>query len=332
MQILLLILIGCISFVSVNAIGGLATNFGYTYTNYASRFEYNPFFNFVYKAFMPVICPAIPYLILAAIGINLDYSQAWKAVVLQWIIRYLYVIFWQRTQLINLPASFAQSLVSISTAFLINYIAAHSPSSIFPTRDNMVSEIWLLIILFVYKVFDGTSVWQNNSYIRKSEYINYKYTVFKKKYGAIVSALHLCENVEILGYSILIFENYNRPFAARIIEIALSPFKKTGTYGVMQVRSTKPMANAKSVEAGFNHVKELYEKIRDITIRNNEKAEEQYHFMESVLSRVAWHFNNDDKYSDEIMIMYNQIKRKFYTKQPVLSPEFRFDAFKRANS
>lgn len=126
----------------------------------------------------------------------------------------------------------------------------------------------------------------------------HKYLRLRKKYGKYV----VCKNETFLAifFSIMIMENYNRPWYFRIIEYILFLFKKIFceevymTLGIMQMKTNVLIGNVKSIKLAEEY-------IQDKMIN--------YHFsnIEEMINYIALKYNPSKLYREEIFRIYNYI-------------------------
>jgi hypothetical protein len=148
--------------------------------------------------------------------------------------------------------------------------------TLLPDFQEIKNEIWLLIIIFLYQVGNShrTATMQSDfqprglEYLpelipRKRRYILRNFYKYKEKYSFIIDPI-IKENfqVGILIYSILIFENFNRPYLIRKLEnLKFTITKKSGTFGIMQVLSNKPLTDPDSISIGSEALVAEYKKL-----------------------------------------------------------------------
>lgn len=128
--------------------------------------------------------------------------------------------------------------------------------------------------------------------------IIHKYLGLRKKYGKYV----LCKNETFLTifFSIMIMENYNRPWFLRILEYIFFVFKKIiykeafMTLGIMQIRTNVLIGNIKSIRLAEEY---MQEEIIKHHFSNNEE----------MINCIALKYNPSQLYREEIFKIYNCI-------------------------
>lgn len=125
-----------------------------------------------------------------------------------------------------------------------------------------------------------------------------KYFRFKKRYIKYISYKNA--NYLAIFFSIMIMENYNRPWYLRIIEYSLFISRKViykevnMTLGIMQIRTPRLIGNITSVRLADKFIYEEYIK---------------YSFEEStaMIEGITYKYNPSKLYREEILKIYNYI-------------------------
>ncbi len=128
--------------------------------------------------------------------------------------------------------------------------------------------------------------------------IIHKYSKLKGRYGKYV----LCKNetFQAIFFSIMIMENYNRPWYLRILEFLLFICKKLiyketfMTLGIMQMRTNVLIGNVKSIRLAEEYI---------------QKEIINHHFsnVEETINCIALKYNPSQLYREEIIRIYNYI-------------------------
>ena len=94
--------------------------------------------------------------------------------------------------------------------------------------------------MFVYSILNKVEISRDGTIKRKNKYIISRYTTFKKKYDTIIKEFFHNDFYEALTYSIMIYEDFNRPRVVRWIEyLRFWITRKPHTLGIMQVTTDK---------------------------------------------------------------------------------------------
>jgi hypothetical protein len=302
------VIIAIAIFLIVNLLGGISIGLGYTQIHHQYRRERYPAFNQVFKIVTPILVTIAIGIIFHTTGHQRFNHHLWLSLVLSWIVRLIYIVLWQKHSLMNMGIFIAQFAVSSLIGIWLYYKLITNPLLMFPSRDNMVSQIWLIVILFLYKSFEDLKLGDDSSAARKHNYILKSYSGFKREFDQEIQRLVSDEITALLVYSIMIVENFNRPKIARVIELLTSPFHKSGTYGIMQVKSSSYLSDSNSVIAGAEIIVSLNEKVKSPTDteRPSWSKDDGYH-LNQIIHRTAWLYNNSDSYADEVLEVFNQL-------------------------
>ena len=139
----------------------------------------------------------------------------------------------------------------------------------------------------------------------KNEFILQQYKILSSRFGETIGTIADSYGEECLYYSILIFENLNRPKIIRVIENMLVRFMHMElSVGIAQVKSKTPLSDDESIVAMSDyfsrHCSEKHLKINDIVENNNERME------------ILYLYNPSRKYVDEIEYIYSVLFSEIY--------------------
>lgn len=126
-----------------------------------------------------------------------------------------------------------------------------------------------------------------------------KYLKFKRKYTKYIS----CKNNTYLAifFSIMIMENYNRPWYLRLLEYTIFIYRKIiykeacMSLGIMQVRTSKIIGNIKSIKLADEIIYNEYTRLKTLT--DFEKIE-----------HIAYKYNPSNLYKEEIYKIYSCVQ------------------------
>lgn len=251
--------------------------------------------NMIIKIFLPPIY----IVILSGILYNLGYNNLVKNIYLVQVIYYIIkwivcIVILNRKILINWKNEFFSFVTSFLLSYLIYYSFIVKTTQIFISVEELRDGIWIGIITFFFSIiikiiYNQTKLnlekqkEKNRAYIRKS------YNKFKKQYGHIIKTRD--KALRNLTYSIMIYENYNRPAVVRIFEYAKFLITGYATLGVMQVWTWTFITNEESVIKGYKIIKDAY--------KLHEKLQ-----LEDKLQKIIFLYNKDNKYVEEVMYIY----------------------------
>ncbi|HIR59787.1 MAG TPA: hypothetical protein IAB38_07025 [Candidatus Onthousia excrementipullorum] len=116
------------------------------------------------------------------------------------------------------------------------------------------------------------------------------------KYSNIVKTKN--KKIKLLTYSIMIYENYNRPIVIRVFENIKFFITGQASLGIMQVTTQKFITNKESVKMGYKIIKDNY-----FSIRKKMK-------LENKLKKVIFMYNKTNKYVEEVLYIYHLLENE----------------------
>jgi hypothetical protein len=318
--ILVQITLGILLFFVINWIGKHSYSIGYISISVFVKAEEAPALNFIIRVLTPVVYLLIVSTILYAL--NLD-----KYVINFYFVSCYYILFRLSINLITdrglLLNWYRQVIYWISIVALSYFVYDKlivSKQNLFPDLTTIGNELWIIILLFIYQLFNKARFSVEGTIKRKEKYLERTMTMFQKKYGKIINAKIDSDQLKGIIYSILIIENFNRPKIVRLFEY-LSFFitKKPHTMGVMQYYSTEYINSKQSVILGIEKIKNGYTKL----IKQYENGTIEYYSEWNLKSQIANIYNTGTDYSDDVVTMWGKIMEKYYanTTDKLYEPE-----------
>ncbi|PIQ20093.1 MAG: hypothetical protein COW65_17020 [Cytophagales bacterium CG18_big_fil_WC_8_21_14_2_50_42_9] len=304
------IILGILLFFIINWIGKHSYSIGYISISIFVRAEEAPAFNYIIRVLTPIV-----YLILAATALyalNLDkYVVNFYFVNLYYIIfRLIFNLFTGRGLLLN----WYRQVLYWASIMLFSYITykkiIFSKTNILPDFTTIANELWIIILVFLFHLVNKIELPQEGTIRRKEKYLEEVYYKFKRIYGDIIESKFQNNRLKALAYSILIYENFNRPKLARYIENL--KFRLTGkphTLGVMQFYTNKMISDYESVELGTDKI--LNTSNRHIKEYNEGKKDGYYNDWQ-LISDIISDYNSGEKYQSGVNELHTLIEDKFY--------------------
>lgn len=299
-----------ILFLILNWIGKHSYSIGYMQVSMFVKIEEAPAFNFLLR----VLTPTVFLIIVSTI---LYYLQLDKYVVNIYLVSLYYIIFrlgfnlvTNRGRLLNW---YRQSIHWVAI-MLISYIAYNklikTKTNILPDFTTISNELWIIILVFVFQVFNNVRFSQEATERRKLNFIKARYIYFKNRYSIIIKKETKNEVLEALTFTIMIYEDFNRPKVVRIIEnIRHMLTKKPHTLGVMQVKTDKLITDYESVILGAKKIVKSYHDYLESLI------DSEYEFQDySACWYIIKDYNICNDYAMEVSDLFDIIKEEFYKK------------------
>ena len=182
--------------------------------------------------------------------------------VFYYLIRWFFIVFiLNRKSLYNWKTEFAVFAVTITLNLFLYYCFILQTEEIFVSVEELRDSVWIAIIFFVIVIirdyiYKNVHI-DNHEYTdKKKKYILTKYKKFENKYNRIIKTKD--RELKLLTYSIMIYEDFNRPKFIRYIEILSFLFKRSATLGIMQYKTNKFINDEESVKLGYRRIKNKY--------------------------------------------------------------------------
>lgn len=285
-----------------------------------------PAFNFLFK----VLTPVVSIIIISAIlySVNLDnYTKNIYLVSVYYIFfRWGFNIAIGRGMLLNWKKQifYAVFIIGISYFTYINLIIYKK--NLLPDFTTIANELWIIIIVFMYTLINNISIATTGAEKRKYRYIGSIFNNIKTKYSTTIKTV-TGPNIRItqIIYAIIIHENFNRPKIYRLLENLYGIINnKPKTYGIMQIKSDKPIDDLKSVELGCKKIMADFEALIPKYLQDADKYKDEskseywLNYLESGMldkeyqSNLIRTYNHCDDYTYEIVELADYLNEKFY--------------------
>lgn len=234
--------------------------------------------------------------------------------------RILFVVFiLNRTRLINIKFQALNILSSSLVGYILFKNVILKTEDIFISFDEFKNEMWLLIILYCYNLFRNKlnqiltqdKIVNNNL---KLAYIKSKYEKYKKKYQ-FEELTYENPYIQVLFFSIMILEDFNRPKFYRMIELFLfRTRKKRMTLGIMQVSTNELITDRESCNLALSLIKKM---VFEYISEYNENKDGEYNLeniieeegINGLIRTVVYKYNESISYVDEVIKIFNVICR-----------------------
>jgi len=301
-------------FYSINWIGKHSSAYGYLQLRLFVRSDQAPAFNFILRAFSPVVFIILVAAICYYLHLDRLVRNIWLVAVYYFGLRLLYNLALGRARLLNWPSVSAQLVVGIAAAYLAYKHLILPRRPLLPDLQSTGNELWLIIALFLYAAFNTVHTGAEASARRKNNYIRSRFQLLSSAYGGLIAGQFPARYMELVGYSILIVETFNRPWIVQRLERAVFPWV-SHTLGPMQVRSDTPISDRESVHRGMRLLR-MYLEAALKEVSGTKTTQNQV-----VYSAVA-KYNRDSAYIAEVLTVLSILRNQ-------VAPEYRteFDQF-----
>lgn len=331
--------LGIILFFIVNFIGKYSKDFGYSEIKFDIHSDELVGFNFILRILTPVVFTIIASSIIFYLKFDFLVEKIYLLVAYSFLFRALWNIVHNRTQLINWYTQIAYASLAIVATYLAYKYLILPKTPLFPNLETVANELWIIIFLFLYKIFNEIKFKPKFKKKRVDSYIENRLSLFKNKYENIIdlsidkelqifkskASTHLIDQISLedfkflrhtllkpfdhifkkfikdIIFSIMINEDFNRPFAFRKLENFLCRISgKSYTQGIMQVSSRIPLSDEESIKLAIHRILEdAY----------NCFLEEDVYLSEALLViHIGRNYNPCDDYISAVEDIYNIIK------------------------
>lgn len=296
-------------FYCLNWVGRHSSHLGYETPSLFDSANGSIALNFVIRAFAPTVL----IIILSSFAIKAGFENLTLnihyAVYFYFALRVAYVVLWGRSYIVSWSKIAFQILVGCYSAYWAYQALIQPRNPLFPDLNTIGNELWLAIAAFLYAMINGLEAPSEPPVRRTNAYIASRYRYFSKIYGASIVGKMRDEILELLLFSILIVENYNRPRIYRLLE-NIAPTSRPKTLGVAQVRSDIPISDLESVE--------MARKMIDSSFGHAMSKPEDFKTMGALLNQVISDYNKDDNYIDYVLsvatVIAARIEPKYATR------------------
>ena len=312
-------------FFIVNWIGEHSVSIGYIQLSMFTHEHDSLAFNFLFKVLSPVVFLVLYIVLFQSIGHEEYVRCGFMITIYYWVFRSIIIISLGRISLTSWWVQLFYWASSILLSFWI-YSLMEKVDRLLPDPRSLIDQLWILIILFLYSVFNKISIPFNGAIKRKEKYITNNFLKFRKQYDAIVSTNCANEFLEATTYSIMIYENFNRPAIIRKVEsLCCKLTKKPHTLGIMQVNTSSPISDEQSIieaigliqKAAIEHKKkeiEIEKEMEKEKEKEKNKIKISYYRdpLTHAVSEIAKTYNGGDPdYEYEIEVIFEIVSKRY---------------------
>jgi hypothetical protein len=315
---LIIIALALVLFLASNWLGGHTMSFGYSTISFFEVNDNAPAFNFTYRVATPQV-----FLVLSAAALHysevpFDRSMLWQVTALSFLVRWAFNIVRGRAALIVWTRQFAIAIPAIAISKWLSSQILYDAKRFLPDKANLTTELWMVVILFLYSTAGGITLSAERPNHKKAQYIAARYYALKRDYRAAIAEVATTPWTEPLAFSVLLVETFNRPRAYQLLERwVLFPLGLARSLGPMQVKTNRPITDEESVRIGTTHLdKLLQDKLAVISSDRSESEDSDgspsfwnYYY---AVRDVAVAYNPDGSYADEVSELFSDIVSKYY--------------------
>lgn len=272
------------------------------------RTEEAPALNFLIRVLTPIVYLIIASAALYYFGLDKYVYNIFLVNVYYIIFRLLFNLISNRGLLLNWYRQFLYWTAIIVISYFTYDRLIKVKANILPDLTTVANELWIIILIFVFQVTNNMRFSHNGTVKRKQSYLKSRYNYFKVNFGNLIKDITQNEALEAIVYSIIIYEDFNRPKIARHIEnLKFRLTKRPHTLGVMQVKSDKWLNDIESVKLGSEKIVTAYKKYL-----NELKDADEFFFDWKAKRKIIGDYNGGERYSYEIIDLSTIIMTIFY--------------------
>ncbi|MEQ6123114.1 hypothetical protein AAON49_02800 [Pseudotenacibaculum sp. MALMAid0570] len=306
-------ILGIILFFLINWIGRHSYSIGYMQISMFLKVEEAPAFNFLFRIISPVVYLFIISAILYKIGLDRFVNNIYFISIYYILFRLTFNLITNRGLLMNWYRQFLYWVSIISISYFAYTEIIYKKENILPDFETVSNELWIIILIFIFHTLNQIRISSDKTIKRKDNYLKKRLSSFRKKYGSLVNERIKNDKLKSIVYAIMIYEDFNRPKAARLIEnIRFRLTRKEHSLGLMQVQTTEFINDRKSVELGLKKINKAY--IRQLKKKGLDKEEtidillsDAWHNEWSMEQRIIADYNKDNLYLYEVRTLTEKI-------------------------
>ena len=283
--------------------------------------EEAPAFNFLYRIISPIVFLFIVSAILYKLSLDKFVSNIYMVSVYYVVFRLIFNLLTNRALLMNWYRQVIYWISIITLSYYSFSEIIYKRENILPDFTTVSNELWIIILIFLFHTLNQIRISSDKTIKRKERYLKSRFNYFKKCYGKIIDDKIENHKLKSIIYSIMIYEDFNRPKAARLIENAKFYItSKTHSLGVMQVQTDKFINDEKSVKLGVKKIKKAYKKnIKKFGLDNKESIEtllpDAWSTEWSLERRIISDYNCDEPYIEEVRRLVEKIFENYMPKE-----------------
>jgi len=291
--------VAILAFWLINKLGEKAVSVGYMSMGLQVEDETAPAFNLLYKTLAPVFCQIIFIAGCQVVNAPSLINHNYLIIVYYWVLRTAVVVVTEKARLTNWLLHLVYIAISLTLSYGV-HVFSMQMDKIYPTVSTLRDQLWIIVVLFVYGIVNEMKIARNTTEKRKTHYILNRYHKFFSKYGEQVRNFWGGnQQMEVLTFSIMIYENFNRSPFVRMIERLVAKVKG-GVFstGIMQVRCSEVLSDYDSVCLALQKMYRANEGCNGNSYCRNYEILKDY--------------NPDTNYIDAVEDIYNIIKEEVF--------------------
>lgn len=304
-------------FFCMNWLGRRSTRFGYTQLSLFAQSDHAPAFNFVLRVLTPVVYALVVSAGLYAAGWDSAVRNIFLIVPYYFGLRVLYNLAIGRRRLINWRLQTIHVCTSSGVTWLAYRYLIITKSHLLPEFSSMANQLWIVIFGFIYILLNSISVDSAPATKRKSSHIEARYRRYVSQYGSVVRSKVQDSRLEALLFALMIYEDFNRPRVARMVERMAFRLGWVKTLGIMQVTTGRPISDEESIALASDLLAHEFAKAAatlgpDTRVPDDKNDHSSRYRRRDALRSVVMRYNGSYTYSEEVLSLYEILRSRYY--------------------
>lgn len=279
--------------------------------------------NILMNVLIPNVCLTLLYLLYEHLNVRKINICLLAYIISFYVFRAILIcVILKRREMYSVNYEFSIAAVGILFSLILIYFCFASVVNILLDGDDLKAEIWLAILLILYKfvqqILDNHVTQEKiltKNQVRK--YIVNRFNSFFEKYKNDVSGKITEDNnyIFLTMFAIMIYEDFNRNSLIRKAENIKVRSGKKATVSILQITSEKPMSDSEAIKkflAEATSKRDEYQKEQDEQYKDNLEDEPGF---EIASDSFAWQFadtyNTGTDYSDAVCYIYDMLWEYF---------------------
>lgn len=301
-------LLGIGLFFIINWIGKHSYSIGYMEISIFVKTEEAPALNFLIRVLTPIVYLIIISTVLYYFGFDRFVANIFLVNIYYILFRLFFNLLTNRVLLLNWYRQFIYWVAIAIISYFTYEKIIKVKTNILPDFTTVSNELWIIILIFIFQVTNNIRLSKDATQRRKQNYLKSRFYFFNNLYGSLVKEITKNEILEALIYSIMIYEDFNRPKIARLVEnTKFRLTKKQHSLGIMQVTSDRLITDEESVVMGTNKIVKAHNRYLEKT------SLQEYNYYEwGIIRDIIADYNGGQSYADEVLRLFSIIKETFY--------------------
>jgi hypothetical protein len=211
--------------------------------------------------------------------------------------RWLFNLAWGRASLLNWPKELVFSVAIVGGSWWLYDAVIQVRGNLLPDPSSLATEVWLVMAVYLFYMANQLGGADEGSRQRKHRYVLSRARRLRTRYEAELLTGIPGENhrIEALILAVMVYESFNRPFAARLLEYGAFTVGRAKTLGLMQVSTARMIGDRTSVRLGIERVVRSWE------------AHKHLWDDDDIAWAIARDYNPDNDYAREVVNLADAI-------------------------